>query len=171
MAPKSRPKATPKLHQKWVQKLIQSCGALGPILGPVLGPKMMSFGGHIFQGFSECLQSPLLALSWPHFGSFLASLGLILGPTWPLLASSWPHFGLILSLLAFLGDLLASSWPCLGSLSCTWPHLGPLGLIFLAKTHEFMFFLCCGPRVHFLESCFLRDLPGSRSTFREGSVI
>ena len=82
---------------------------------------------HIFQGFSGWLQSPLLALSWPHFASFLASLGLILAPSWPLLASSWPHFGLILALLAVLGALLASSWPCLGPLSCTWPHLGSLG--------------------------------------------
>jgi hypothetical protein len=32
--------------------------------------------------------------------------------------------------LAFLGAVLASSWPCLGSLSRTWPHLGPsLGLL------------------------------------------
>ena len=120
MAPKSRPKATPKLHQKWVQKRIQFWAALGPILGP----KTMSSGGGIFQGFSGWLQSPILAPSWPHFSSFLASLGLLLGSTWPILASSGPHVGLILALLAFLGALLASSWPCLGSLSCTWPHLG-----------------------------------------------
>ena len=121
------PKATPKLDQKWLQKGIQFWAALGPILGSVLGPKTVSSGGHIFQGFSEWLQSPLLAPSWLHFGSFLASLGLLWGPTWPLLAylgpilaPSWPSWpflspswsllGLVLALLAVLGPILALPW-------------------------------------------------------------
>ena len=84
----------------------------------MLGPKTEGSGGPFFKVFSVWLRTPLLAPSWPHFGSILPSLGLILAPSWPLLALSWPHFGLILALLASLGALLASSWPRLGPLSC-----------------------------------------------------
>ena len=140
MAPKIGSKATPKLDQKLVQKLIQSWGALGPILGPILGPKTTGSGGPFFKVFSGWLRSTILAPSWPHFGSILPSLGLILAPSWPLLALSWPHFGLILALLASLGALLASSWPCLGPLSCTWPHLGP----------SWLHISCKDPRVYLL---------------------
>ena len=75
-------KSGPKFGQKWVQKGIQFWIALEPFLGLVLGSKTVSSAGTIFQCFSGWLQSSLLAPSWLHFGSFLASLGFLLGPTW-----------------------------------------------------------------------------------------
>ena len=131
--PKSDPKIRPKMTPKREPVLGCSWNHFGVRFG---AQNVCARGAHFSRCFSKIktslqtfvffmLQSPLLALSWAHLGSFLASLGLILAPAWPPLASSWPHFGLILALLAVLGALLASSWPCLGPLSCTWPHLGP----------------------------------------------
>jgi hypothetical protein len=82
----------------------------------ILGPKTVSSGGHIFQGFSEWLQS----LFWFH-------LGFILAPSWPLLGSSGAQLGLSWTYLDFnlaygRGRCLQRLGRCLGR--CSRPRHG-----------------------------------------------